>query len=130
MVLQALQLQRPTATLQRINNANSNFFIFVVFLDVIDVARDRSESEGRYEDAAGGVLGLSTHVDTYAFTFRYVTYLGHELSEARRPSHLQGVRSGRDDIVGILQRCDTDAVCSKGEVHRSGDGVPESFISL
>ena len=109
---------------------DEEFFPFVVFLDVIDKAGDRAEPEGRYEDASGGVFGLRTHVDTDTFSFRYVAYLGHLLVEAWRPGHLQRVHARRDDIVGILQRCDTDAVSPKSEVHRACDGVAESLISL
>ena len=40
MVRQALQEQKPAAMLQSINNANRNFFIVVILLDVVDITVD------------------------------------------------------------------------------------------
>ena len=108
-VRQALQDTRAVERLS-INNANRKiFFIFSVF---IDLTLDGRECVGGDEYASGGVLGYGAHMDADTGAFGYVTYLGHELFEARRPRAAEGVRACRDDVVGILEGGTTDGVGS------------------
>ena len=42
-------------------------------------------------------------MDTDAFTVGDVEYLGQVFLELRRPGEVEGVRSGRDDEIGVLE---------------------------
>ena len=60
-----------------------DFFIVVVFCEIVHTGLDSGESERTYEDAARRVMWLRALVDTDAFAIRYVAYLRHVLAEAR-----------------------------------------------
>ena len=56
------------------------------------------------QNAAGGVLGDDAGMDSDAFSVGHVTDLRHVFAELGRPSHLEGVRTFGDEVVGVLER--------------------------
>ena len=110
-VLQALQLQMPTSIAARmaalssitVNDFDLNFFIVVIFIELVKQCVHISHAGEVKEDAAFGVLGERTAVHTDAEAVGDIEDLGQELLELAGESAFDGVRAGRDDVIGVLE---------------------------
>lgn len=102
-VLQALQLQTPTVTLNRINNGNSNFFIWLILFKEVQHILYIGKDERLNEYTALRVFGLCAAMDADAFAIGYVADLRHHLLESWRPRFFEIVRSGWDEEIRVFK---------------------------
>ena len=109
MVLQALQLQTPTAkalsTSARINNFDRCFFIVLYVFEYYGTKFLLNVSA--YKDAAAGVFGFGTAMYSDTFSAGYFLEYGQQSLEAGAPCHLNGVTTTWDGVVLVFE-CDAD----------------------
>ena len=114
-------------------------FIFVVVVNLVKQNDGVCHSFHVEQDTSGGVLGYGAAVDAYAGAgcsvgFEDLFDLGEELLELGRPSELDGVRSCRDEEIGVFKGRELAGLCDKFLVEEvegdcAGDGFAGGLIA-
>ena len=106
MVLQALQLQTPTAqalsTVTMTNNFNRCFFIFLLVFE--NYGTKLFFIVSAYKDAALGVLRFGTAMYSDTVSAGYILEYRQQSLEAGAHCNLNGVMTCRDEVFLVFER--------------------------
>ena len=119
-----------------VNHFDLNFFIFfVIFIELVKQCVHIRHAGHVEEDAALAVFGFGSAVHADAEAVGDFEDLGQELLELAGESALDGVRAGRDDVIGVFeggQLVSLEAVVLLHEVEGedAGDGFAFRAVTM
>ncbi len=133
MVLQALQLQTPTAkalsTSVRINNFDTCFLIVLLVFEYYGTKFIFVVSA--YKDAAHGVFRFCSAMNSDAVSAGNILEYGQQSLEAGAPCHFNGITTTGDDVVLVFE-CDTDVflTVARTYIQISEDAFPVRRLTV